>query len=135
VKSSCSDVEKEISEKAHQKALEIANYISAFEEDMSVEQIQDIVEEKLMAEEGLKKTENELIHVGCPIPFDVDEFLRQLPLLMQAAYGNCSNIRMLVMSIVSTYHPAQEEIQKSENDISFNHVDNENSLRKDKLRV
>ena len=49
VELSCEDVEKEISEKAHQKALEIANYISAFEEDMSVEQIQDIVEEKLMA--------------------------------------------------------------------------------------
>ncbi len=49
VELSFEDVEKEISEKAHQKALEIANYISAFEEDMSVEQIQDIVEEKLMA--------------------------------------------------------------------------------------
>lgn len=49
VELSFEDVEKEISEKAHQKALEIANYTSAFEEDMSVEQIQDIVEEKLMA--------------------------------------------------------------------------------------
>lgn len=49
VELSFEDVEKEISEKAHQKALEIANYISTFEEDMSVEQIQDIVEEKLMA--------------------------------------------------------------------------------------
>lgn len=49
VELSFEDVEKEISEKAHQKALEIANYISAFEEDMSVEQIQNIVEEKLMA--------------------------------------------------------------------------------------
>ena len=29
-----------------------------------------LYEEKLMAEEGLKKTENDLIHIGCPIPFD-----------------------------------------------------------------
>ena len=35
-------------------------------------------EEKLMAEEGLKKTKNDLIHIGCPIPFDVGEFLEQL---------------------------------------------------------
>ena len=33
-----------------------------------------LYEEKLMAEEGLKKTENDLIHIGCPIPFDIDEF-------------------------------------------------------------
>jgi len=94
-----------------------------------------LFEEKLMAEEGLKKTENELIHIGCPIPFDVDEFLRQLPLLMQAAYGNRSNIRMLVMEIVSTYHPAQKEMPQSENDVFSNHVDNQNSFRREKLRV
>lgn len=94
-----------------------------------------LFEEKLMAEEGLKKTENELIHIGCPIPFDVDEFLRQLPLLMQAAYGNRSNIRTLVMKIVSTYHPAQKEMPQGENDVFSNHVDNQNSLRREKLRV
>ena len=31
-----------------------------------------------MAEEGLKKTKNDLIHIGCPIPFDVEEFLEEL---------------------------------------------------------
>ena len=34
VELSFEDVEKEISEKAHQKALEIANYISAFEKHL-----------------------------------------------------------------------------------------------------
>ena len=34
-----------------------------------------LYEEKLMAEEGLTKTENELIHMGRPIPFETDEFL------------------------------------------------------------
>ena len=37
-----------------------------------------LFEEKLMAEEGMKKTDNELIHIGKPIPFDVEKFLRQL---------------------------------------------------------
>ena len=45
-----------------------------------------LYEEKLMAEEGLKKTENDLIHIGCPIPFDTDEFLKDLDGLMKAAY-------------------------------------------------
>ena len=35
-----------------------------------------------MAEEGLKRTENDLIHIGCPIPFDTDEFLGELDDLM-----------------------------------------------------
>ena len=45
-----------------------------------------LFEEKLMAEEGLKKTKNDLIHIGCPIPFDIEEFLEQLDELMEAAY-------------------------------------------------
>ena len=49
VELSFQDIEGEISEKAHLKAREIANFVSNIEEDLSVEQIQDIVEEKLMA--------------------------------------------------------------------------------------
>lgn len=67
-----------------------------------------LFEEKLMAEEGLKKTKNELIHIGCPIPFDVDEFLGQLEILMETAYRNKGNIRELVEKIVKTYHPAEK---------------------------
>ena len=58
-----------------------------------------------MAEEGLKKTDNDLIHIGCPIPFEVDEFLMQLSGLMNAAYSNKKDIRDRVAAIVSTYHP------------------------------
>ena len=64
-----------------------------------------LYEEKLMAEEGLKKTDNELIHIGCPIPFDEDEFLRNLADLMQAAYHNRKDIRDSVAAMVNTYHP------------------------------
>ncbi len=66
-----------------------------------------LYEEKLMAEEGLKKTENELIHIGCPIPFDTDTFLSQLGPLMKIAYENDeAHIRERIGEIVTTYHPA-----------------------------
>lgn len=67
-----------------------------------------LFEEKLMAEEGLKKTENELIHIGCPIPFDTETFLGQLEMLLKACYGNSKEIREIVANMVSTYHPAGE---------------------------
>ena len=65
-----------------------------------------LFEEKLMAEEGLKKTKNKLIHIGCPIPFNTEQFLQQLTVLMKAAYDNDQNIREMVELIVPTYHPA-----------------------------
>ena len=64
-----------------------------------------LYEEKLMAEEGIQKTENDLIHIGKPIPFDTDEFLAALEQLMMAAYANKPDIRQRVEKIVSTYHP------------------------------
>ncbi len=73
-----------------------------------------LYEEKLMAEEGLRKTENEKIHIGCPIPFDTDEFLSQLAELMDAAYANRKDIRQLVASMVSTYHQEGVEAVNSE---------------------
>lgn len=65
-----------------------------------------LYEEKLMAEEGLKKTKNDLIHIGCPIPFDINEFLSELDGLLDAAYRNEDDMRERVQKIVSTYHPA-----------------------------
>ena len=62
-----------------------------------------LYEEKLMAEEGLKKTDNDLIHIGKPIPFDIDSFLVQLKSLMDDAYKNRSDIRDRVREIVTTY--------------------------------
>ena len=65
-----------------------------------------LYEEKLMAEEGLKKTKNDLIHIGCPIPFDINEFLDELDGLLDAAYRNEDDMKVRVQKIVSTYHPA-----------------------------
>ena len=64
-----------------------------------------LYEEKLMAEEGLTKTENKLIHIGKPIAFDMDEFLGELDGLMEAAYKNRDDMKLRVKKIVGTYHP------------------------------
>lgn len=66
-----------------------------------------LFEEKLMAEEGLRRTENDLIHIGMPIPFDVDEFLRELDDLTDMAYANVADIREKVAKIVTTYQPKE----------------------------
>ena len=75
-----------------------------------------------MSEEGLRRTQNKLIHIGSPIPFDTDEFLEQLRCLMAAAYENEEDIRDIVAEIVPTYHPSvkipvtvkcQEELEEN----------------------
>ena len=68
-----------------------------------------LYEEKLMSEEGMRTTPNQLIHIGCPIPFDANVFLKQLQMLMDAAYdGKEDVIRNLVAEVVPTYQPAGE---------------------------
>lgn len=64
-----------------------------------------LYEEKLMKEEGLKKTANELIFIGQPIPFDMDNFFRNLEDLSQASYQNSDDIVERVEKVVSTFHP------------------------------
>lgn len=64
-----------------------------------------LYEEKLMKEEGLKKTENELIFIGQPIPFDMDNFFKDLENLSQASYQNSESIVSMVEKVVSTFHP------------------------------
>ena len=69
-----------------------------------------LYEEKLMHEEGLRKTDNDLIHIGNPIPFEEEPFLAGLEKLMEAAYNNKENkIRDLVQGMVNTYHPAANQ--------------------------
>lgn len=66
-----------------------------------------LYEEKLMSEEGLRTTPNHLIHIGRPIYFDADEFLRRMHVLMDAAYnGQEGEIRGLVADLVGTYQPS-----------------------------
>ena len=86
--------------------------LSGFKPDVDIKIVysglrpgEKLYEEKLMAEEGLRKTGNDLIHIGCPIAFDTDAFLSQLGDLMRAAYSNKKDIRDRVAAMVSTYHP------------------------------
>ncbi len=65
-----------------------------------------LFEEKLMAEEGIERTKNELIHIGKPIAFDMVNFMGQLEELAEASYNNDEDIRRLVKGIVTTYHPS-----------------------------
>ena len=67
-----------------------------------------LYEEKLMAEECLKRTPNKLIHIGNPIPFDTAEFRAQLEELMTAAYDNDDDIRTIVKKMVPTYIPKKD---------------------------
>ena len=60
----------------------------------------------IIGKEGMKKTENDLIHIGQPIPFEAETFFKQLRELMDAAYRNKEiEIRSLVEKAVPTYHP------------------------------
>lgn len=77
-----------------------------------------LFEEKLMAEEGMKKTKNELIHIGKPIPFNTEVFLLQLTHLAKACNRNSEDIVGMVEEMVTTFHPAgekpEEKIKKKE---------------------
>lgn len=65
-----------------------------------------LYEEKLMSEEGLRKTEDDLIYIGNPIPLDTEKLLSQLDKLMSVAYSNDEDIRSYVEEMVPTYHEA-----------------------------
>ena len=86
-----------------------------------------LYEEKLMAEEGLQTTPNQLIHIAKPIAFDVKQFMNQVEILAEASYTNSSTIKQLVSEIIPTYHP-----KKNQDEIEARKVKklNENTLEK-----
>ncbi|MBQ3210600.1 MAG: polysaccharide biosynthesis protein [Oscillospiraceae bacterium] len=72
-----------------------------------------LYEEKLMADEGLEKTANDLIYVGHPIDFDAEVFLERMHELREAAYANDENIRELIMDMAPTYHPDGDNLPEA----------------------
>ena len=63
-----------------------------------------LYEEKLMSEEGLRETENHLIHVAKPIEFDSDEFLANLRKLMNLSYEDkADDVVQMIRETVSTF--------------------------------
>ncbi|CUX34243.1 UDP-N-acetyl-alpha-D-glucosamine C6 dehydratase [Clostridium sp. C105KSO13] len=71
-----------------------------------------LYEELLMAEEGLQNTENEKIHIGKPIEFDEEEFLKDLQDLYREAYGETECMKDIVHKIIPTYHLREADVQR-----------------------
>jgi len=63
-----------------------------------------LYEEKLMAEEGMQKTANELIHIAKPIELDIEKFFVDIKKLYELCYDNSDVIRNAVVEMVDTYH-------------------------------
>lgn len=68
-----------------------------------------LYEELLMDEEGLRETENKMIHIGKPIEIDEMQFFGQLNRLKKAATEECANMKELIQEIVPTYNPNQPQ--------------------------
>lgn len=67
-----------------------------------------LYEELLMDEEGMKDTENKMIHIGKPIDIDEDKFIRQLDTLKKVMDQEPENIRKIIQEVVPTYNPQEE---------------------------
>lgn len=71
-----------------------------------------LYEELLMDEEGLQATENELIHIGKPIEFDEELFIKKLADLYKEAYAETDQMKYIVHDIVPTYHLREADIER-----------------------
>ena len=71
-----------------------------------------LYEELLTKEEGLQKTENELIYIGKPLEFDEVHFLSELRKLEQAAIDERFDVKEIVSGIVPTYHIRKEDKER-----------------------
>ena len=88
--------------------------LSGYEPDVDIKIVytglrpgEKLYEEKLMDEEGLQKTPNELIHIGLPIPIDTNAFLTELEQLAKACYENSPETERIVAEMVPTFNHRQ----------------------------
>lgn len=73
-----------------------------------------LYEEILTKEEGLQKTDNNLIYIGKPLEFNEVHFLSNLQRLEQAASSESRRMKQIVSEIVPTYHIRQEDVERDE---------------------
>ena len=85
--------------------------LSGFEPDVDIEVKytglrpgEKLYEEMLMKEEGMRTTDNELIHIGKPLEINDSLFRNQLRDLYEACERNDPQIFHLVEDVVPTYH-------------------------------
>ena len=62
-----------------------------------------LYEERLMEEEGLKKTENEKISIGKPLDIDEKKLFSRIELLVKQAEEETESMKDLVSELVPTY--------------------------------
>lgn len=67
-----------------------------------------LFEELLMDEEGMVKTDNQLIYIGHPIEVNEQEFVAQLKKLQELCEKNSPQIREMVKKIVKGYHEPKQ---------------------------
>lgn len=86
--------------------------LSGYQPDVDIQIIysglrpgEKLYEEKLMDEEGLTRTANDLIHIGRPIQIDELKFAEQLETLKKLCNNNDENISEFVKEVVPTYRP------------------------------
>ena len=77
--------------------------------DMKIEVVglrpgEKLYEEILMDEEGLEKTQNDLIYIGKPINMNEDTFFHELDNLYKEAYSETDKMKEIVEKLVPTYH-------------------------------
>ena len=68
-----------------------------------------LYEELLVKEEGLLKTDNDLIFIGKPLEFDEDKFFSDLGRLEEAISEERFDVKEIVSEIVPTYHIRKED--------------------------
>lgn len=73
-----------------------------------------LYEELLIADEGLQKTENDLIYIGEPLEFDEVHFLSELGKLEKVAVDEDAHVKEIVARIVPTYHIRPEDKVRDE---------------------
>lgn len=73
-----------------------------------------LYEELLMSEEGMTKTDNDLIYIGKPIDFDTESFIDKLDYLKDNMYNDGFDVREEVKKIVTTYIPDRDNKVKTE---------------------
>ena len=64
-----------------------------------------LFEELLMDEEGMTETPNKQIFIGHPIDVDEEKLYHALRVMETADKNETNDMRMIVESVVPTYHP------------------------------
>lgn len=73
-----------------------------------------LYEEKLMSEEGLRKTDNQLIHIAQPIDFNNEEFFNNLSAMQNPSEKNdVDSVLIYLGKIVPTYHSSESDLIKN----------------------